>query len=75
MNQGQEQFLGFILDSVKDEKVEEAKVLLAENFKKHTEGNLTPADITQLIPVMIALLKPEKVAEVQIAMMHFTQNV
>lgn|GEM_PF-200525 len=74
MDQGQEQFLSFILERVKDDKVEEAKVLLFENFKKLTEGKFTQADIVQFIPKMIALLKPEKLEEVQTVVMQFAEN-
>jgi len=74
MNQGQEQFLSFILERVKDDQVEEAKVLLLENFKKLTEGNFTQDDIVQFLPKMIALLKPEKLEEVQTVVMEFAEN-
>ncbi|HBV88549.1 hypothetical protein [Desulfosporosinus sp.] len=74
MNQGQEQFLSFILERVKEDKVEEAKVLLVENFKKLTEGNFTQDDIVQFLPKMIALLKPEKLEEVQTVVMQFAEN-
>lgn len=74
MNQEEEQFLSFILERVKDDKVEEAKGLLAENFKKLTEGNFTQNDIVQFIPKMIALLKPEKLEEVQTVVMQFAEN-
>lgn len=74
MNQGQEKFLGFILERVKEDKVEEAKALLADNFKKQSEGNFTQDDIVQFIPKMITLLKPDKVEEVQAIMKQFAQN-
>lgn len=75
MNQGQEKFLGFILERVKDDKVEEAKELLEESFKKQAEGSFNKDYITQFIPKMIALLKPEKVEEVKAVMMQFAQNL
>lgn len=74
MKHEQEQFLSFILARIKDDKVEEAKVLLIENFKKLTEGNLTQDDIVQFIPQMIALLKPENLEEVQTVVMKFAEN-
>ncbi|AET69264.1 hypothetical protein Desor_3804 [Desulfosporosinus orientis DSM 765] len=74
MNHGQEQFLSFILERVKDDKVEEAKVLLDESFKKLMEGNFTQDDIVQFLPKMIALLKPEKLSEVQTVVMQFAEN-
>jgi hypothetical protein len=74
MNHGQEQFLSFILERVKEDKIEEAEELLNENFKKLTEGNFTQDDIIQFIPKMIALLKPEKLEEVQTVVMQFAEN-
>ena len=74
MDQAQEQLIGFILERVKDDKVDEAKVLLSENFKKLAEGNFTQDDIAQVIPKMIALLRPDKIVEVQTAvMMQFAE--
>jgi hypothetical protein len=74
MNPGQEKFSGYILERVKEDKVEEAKALLADNFKKQAEGNFTHNDITQFIPKMIALLKPDKVEEVKAVMKQFAEN-
>ncbi|APH18715.1 hypothetical protein JQ038_17070 [Clostridium botulinum] len=74
MNQGQEKFLGFILERVEEDKVEEAKALLADNFKKQVEGNFTHDDITEFIPKMAMLLKPDKIEEVQTVMKQFAEN-
>lgn len=71
MNQGQEKFLGFILERVQEDKVEEAKALLADNFKKQADGSFTQADISQFIPKMLAILKPDKVEEVLTVMKQF----
>jgi hypothetical protein len=75
MNQGQEKFYEFILERVQEDKVEEAKALLADNFRKQAEGNFTHEDALQFAPKMISLLKPEKVAEVQAIMKQFAQNM
>lgn len=75
MNQGQQQFYGYILERVQEEKVEEAKALLAESFSKQAEGNFTQEDALRFIPKMISLLKPEKVEEVLAVMKQFAQNV
>lgn len=74
MNQGQEKFFGYILERVKEDKVEEAKTLLEDNFKKQAEGNFTPSDIAQFVPKMIAMLKPDKIEEVQAVMKQFAGN-
>lgn len=75
MNQGQEKFLGFILERVKDDKIEEAKALLADSFKKQAEGNFTQDDAVQFIPKMIALLKLDKVEEVKTVMEQFSKGM
>jgi DNA-directed RNA polymerase subunit F len=75
MNQGQEKFLGYILERVQEDKVEEARELLADNFKKQAEGTFTKEDALQFMPKIISLLKPEKVYEVQEVMKQFAQNI
>lgn len=74
MNQAQEKFYKFILERVQEDKVEQAKVLLEDNFRKQAEGNFTQEDVLKFIPKMISLLKPEKVDEVQAIMKQFAQN-
>ncbi len=61
---GQEMFSSFILQRVKEDKIEEAKELLAENFKKQDEDTFTKEDIEQFIPKMMNLIKPEKMEEI-----------
>lgn len=75
MNQGQEKFLGFILNRVKEDKVDEAKALLAESFNKQSEGSFSHEYIMQFIPKMISLLKPEKIEEVKAIMEQFAKNI
>ena len=75
MDQGQELFLGYILERVQEDKVEEAKALFLENFKKLTEGNFTQEDIVILIPKAMALLKPDKVEEVLAVMNEFAGDL
>jgi hypothetical protein len=75
MNAGQEKFLNFILERVKEDKVEEVKELLADNFKKQGEGKFTSDDAKQFIPKMINLLQPDKVEEVQAVMKQFAENI
>jgi hypothetical protein len=70
--QGQEKFLSFILQRVKEDKVDEAKQLLEENFKKQNEGTFTKEDVEQFIPKMISILKPEKLEEVQAVVKQFS---
>ncbi|QAA34165.1 hypothetical protein [Clostridium manihotivorum] len=74
MNNGQEKFLNFILERVQEDKLEEAKVMLLENFRKQDEDTFTQQDIMEFIPKMLAILKPEKIAEVQTVMNQFSSN-
>ena len=75
MNEGQEKFLGYILERVQEDNIEEARTLLTDNFKKQDEGTFTYEDAVQLIPKMISLLKPEKVEEVQAVVKQFSQSM
>lgn len=74
MNPGQEKFYHYILERVKPEKTEEAKTLLAENFKKQQEGTFTQEDALQFVPKMQDILLPEKVAEVLAIAQKFGQQ-
>lgn len=74
MNQELKQFSGFILERVKQEKIEEAKELLGANLKKLEEGNFTRDDFAEVMPKMKALLKPDKVGEVQAIMQLYAQK-
>lgn len=75
MNQGQEKFLGFILERVQEDRVDEAKSLLSESFKKQQEGTFSQEYIMEFIPRMISLLKPDKVEEVKAIMEQFAKNI
>ncbi|MED1559726.1 hypothetical protein [Bacillus paramycoides] len=72
--QGQEMFLNFILQRVQEDKQNEAKAILTENFKKQDEGAFSKEDIEQFIPKMISLLKPEKLEEVKAVVKQFSGN-
>ena len=75
MDQIQELFLNYILERVQEDKVEEAKQLLALGFQKLAEGNFTQADIAEFIPKMISILKPDKIEEVQEVVKQFAGNL
>lgn len=71
MNEGQQKFLGFILDRVQEDKKEEAKTLLQENFKKQVAGTFNKEDAMGFMPKMMSLLKIEHVEEVKAVVMEF----
>ncbi|MER2030355.1 MAG: hypothetical protein ABS935_08680 [Solibacillus sp.] len=68
----QEMFSNFILQRVKEDKMEEAKALLAENFKKQDEGTFTKEDVEQFVPKMMEYLKPEKIEEIRTIAKQFS---
>ena len=74
MNPGQEKFLNFILERVQEDKVDEAKALLQNNFKKQADGTFSAADVSAFAPKMISLLKTDKIEEVKAIMMQFAGN-
>lgn len=75
MNQGQEKFFLFILERVKEDKMEEAKALLHDSFKKQDEGTYTQEDLSSFKTEMTNLLKPEHVEEVQGIMKNFSDSL
>ena len=72
--QGQEKFLNFILERVQEGKEAEAREILVENFKKQAEGTFTKEDVEQFIPKMMAILKPEKIEEIQAIAKQFVNK-
>lgn len=74
MNNKQEQFLDYILKRVQDGKVDEAKKLVNECFKKQEAGTFTRADIGEFIPKITVLLKPNRVDEVHNVLHEFAAS-
>ncbi|SFI40104.1 hypothetical protein SAMN02799624_00829 [Paenibacillus sp. UNC496MF] len=72
--QGQDMFAQFILQRVQEGKEEEARAVLAENFRKQDVGTFSKNDVEGFIPKMLTLLKPDKVAEVQAVVAQFSGN-
>lgn len=71
MNQGQEQFLGFILKNATSENHEAVKKLLGSAFKMHSEGKFNLEELEKMAPKLHELVKPETLEEVKGAMAHF----
>lgn len=74
MNPGQEKFFNFILERVQENKIDEAKVLLQNNFEKQAAGTFSAADVAEFGPKMISLLKADKIEEFKAIMMQFAGN-
>lgn len=75
MNQGQEMFYNFFIERVKDNKKEEAKLLLEDSFAKQAEGTFDMAYFQEIMPKLFAIVKPEAVEEVKEAIDHFASKL
>jgi len=72
MNPGQKKFKAFILERVNEDRVEEAKALLAESFKKQDERSFNQAYLKErFMPKMAGMLRPDAVEEVVEIMKDF----
>jgi len=71
MNPGQEKFYNFIMERVQAGKQDEANALLKESFAKQADGTFNAEYLKSFAPRMIAILKPECVAEVKAIMSQF----
>ena len=72
MNRGQHRFHDYILERVHDHRVDDAKLLLTESFKKQDERSFDKAYLQeQFMPEIQKLLKSEHVEEVNGIMREF----
>lgn len=71
MNEGQEKFYHFILERVREDKLEAAEVLLKESFAKQDTGTFGADYLRTFVPEMLSYLKPEYVEEVKSIMMKY----
>ena len=70
MNNGQNQFLNFIMERVALENQDKAKELLSESFAKQADGTFNKEYMMSFIPRMLELIKPEHLEEVKNIMMN-----
>ncbi len=75
MNQGQEMFYNFFIERVKDDKKEEARLLLEDNFARQEAGTFDMAYFQEVMPKYYELVKPEAMEEVKEAMKHFASRL
>ncbi len=75
MDQQQEKFYEYILDRVDEKNIENAKTLLAKTFAKQDEGSFTKCDVTVLAPLLMTIVKPEYIKEVQELMKNYGQEL
>lgn len=75
MNQGQELFYNFFMERAKDDKKEEARILLEEGFARQAAGIFDKAYLQEIMPKYFAVIKPEAIEELKQAMEHFASRL
>jgi hypothetical protein len=75
MNQGQEMFYNFFMERAKDDRKEEAKVLLEEGFVRQSAGTFDKSYLQEIMPHYFAIIKPEAIEELKQAMEHFASRL
>ena len=75
MHAGQQQFLQFFLDAVQDGQQDQAKQLLFGAFGQMQAGTFDHAAFDQLKDQLLAIVKPDKQAQVQAAMAKFASTL
>ena len=72
MDENQQQFYNFYMSMVKEEKQDEAKLILLKNFKMQDEGTFSREIMDEVFPKMLALIKPENQLSFKEAAEHFS---
>lgn len=75
MNANQQRFYDFVMERVKEDKAEEAKAMILENFKKQDEGTFTLEYMRQNTPKMMSFIKPEFLEEFKNAAAHMSSTL
>ena len=75
MDEGQQRFYEFVMKRVQDGKEEEIKAIMSESFKRQQEGTFTKEYMTEIVPKMIMLLKPECVEDFKNAAQHMSSQL
>jgi len=70
MNAGQKQFYDFALQRVQPGKEAEITAIMTESFKRQDEGTFSREYMGQVMPKMMALLRPECIGELKKAAAH-----
>jgi hypothetical protein len=74
MNEGQQKFLNFILERVKDGNEGAATQLLSDTFRRQDSDEFTPEHMQEFVPKILGYLKPECVDEVRMIMQDYDPN-
>ncbi len=71
MNEGQQKFLNFVLDRVKEGNEATATELLSDTFRRQDSDEFTQENMQEFVPKMLDLLRPECVDEVRMIMQDY----
>lgn len=74
MNEGQQKFLKFVLERVKEGNEEAATQLLTDTFRRQDNDEFTQEHMQEFVPKMLSLLKPECIDEVRMIMQDYDPN-
>lgn len=74
MDLKQEELYQYILARVEEKNIENAKTLLSKTFEKQDEGSFTKCDVTVLTPLLMSIVKPESIKEVQDFVKNYGQE-
>jgi len=74
MNQEQQGFYNFFMSKVKEDKVEEAKAVLENNFKMQDAGTFDGKAMAESMKVLLELVKEEHKADLMAASAHFSSK-
>lgn len=75
MNQGQELFYHFFMERTANDKKEDARNLLEECFAMQDAGSFDRNYFDTVLPHLLALVKPEALADVKEAVNHFASKL
>jgi len=72
MNPGQKMFFNFAVERVQTGKEEAIKAIMTESFARQEAGTFTREYMGEVVPKMMALIRPECVEEFQKAAQHMS---
>lgn len=75
MNPGQKMFYDFFIERTKDDRKEDAKVLLETGFAKQDAGTFSKEYFEEIMPKYFELIKPEATDELKEAMASFASRM
>ena len=75
MNPGQKQFNDFMLERAQPGKEEEITSIMEESFQRQNNGTFSAEYLSEIIPKMMALLRPECIEEFQQAAAHMRSQM